>query len=281
MGQGVLSAGFARSAGVLRCEGVPLDVIAEAAGTPSYVYSASTVRNRYELLAETLAPVPHRIHYTLKANSNRGDSSARARARRRSRRRLRRRAVSRARRRASRGTEIIFGGVGKTERELAEALDARRAAHQRRDRRRSCISSTSSRRSGACARRVSIRVNPEITRRRRRISTSAPASSGHKFGIPFDDARRVARARRVASARHAARSRHAPRLAAVARRPVPRGHRTPNEHRRRLARAWHRVARNTSTSAAASAFATTPRSRPISRASRSQCCRWWPRVGCS
>ena len=71
MGQSVLSAGFARSAGVLRCEGVPLDVIAKAAGTPSYVYSSSTVRNRYELLADTLTPIPHRIHYTLKANSNR------------------------------------------------------------------------------------------------------------------------------------------------------------------------------------------------------------------
>ena len=71
MGQGVLSAGFARSAGTLRCEGVALDTIAEAAGTPSYVYSAATIRNRYELLDETLAPVPHRIHYTLKANSNR------------------------------------------------------------------------------------------------------------------------------------------------------------------------------------------------------------------
>src|SRR5918911_718246 len=71
MGQGLLSAAFARSAGTLRCEGVPLDVIADAAGTPSYVYSASTIRNRYELLAETLSPVPHRIHYTLKANSNR------------------------------------------------------------------------------------------------------------------------------------------------------------------------------------------------------------------
>ena len=71
MGQGVLSAGFARRAGALKCEGVPLVAIAEAAGTPSYVYSVSTIRNRYELLAETLAPVPHRIHYTLKANSNR------------------------------------------------------------------------------------------------------------------------------------------------------------------------------------------------------------------
>src|SRR5438105_2249505 len=124
MGQGVLSAGFARSAGVLRCEGVALDVIADAAGTPSYVYSASTVRNRYDLLAETLAPVPHRIHYTLKANSNRAllrlvrGLGAGAEV-------VSGGELFRARRAGFTGDEIIFGGVGKTERELAEALDAR------------------------------------------------------------------------------------------------------------------------------------------------------------
>ena len=41
-------------------------------GTPVYVYSAATIRDRYERLDRMLAPVPHRIHYTLKANSSRG-----------------------------------------------------------------------------------------------------------------------------------------------------------------------------------------------------------------
>src|SRR5689334_16410941 len=119
MGQGVLSAGFVRIAGTLRCEGVPLDVIADAAGTPSYVYSAATIRNRYELLDETLAPVAHRIHYTLKANSNRAILK------------LLRGLGSgvdvvsggelyRARRAGFGGNEIIFGGVGKTAHELEE-----------------------------------------------------------------------------------------------------------------------------------------------------------------
>src|SRR5689334_21218444 len=123
MGQGVLSAGFARSAGTLRCEGVPLDVIADAAGTPSYVYSASTIRNRYELLDETLAAVPHRIHYTLKANSNRGilrlllglgagvDVVSGGE-------------LYRALQAGYDAKDVIFGGVGKSERELEEALDA-------------------------------------------------------------------------------------------------------------------------------------------------------------
>ncbi len=73
MGEGVLTSGFARVAdGGLACEGVPLERIAREVGTPTYVYSAATIRDRYERLDAALAPVPHRIHYTLKANSSRG-----------------------------------------------------------------------------------------------------------------------------------------------------------------------------------------------------------------
>src|SRR3954465_14560462 len=124
MGQVVLTAAFSRSAGTLRCEGVPLSSIAEAAGTPSYVYSSATIRNRYELLAETLAPVPHRIHYTLKANSNRAilrlvqELGAGADV-------VSGGELFRAIRAGFAGDEVIFGGVGKTELELTEALDAR------------------------------------------------------------------------------------------------------------------------------------------------------------
>jgi diaminopimelate decarboxylase len=189
MGQSVLSAGFARSAGTLRCEGVALAAIAEAAGTPSYVYSASTVRNRYELLADTLAPVPHRIHYTLKANSNR--------------------AILRLVRSLGAGAdvvsggelyramhagfppeEIIFGGVGKTERELAEALDAGvLLLNVESERELLLIDEIAARRRVRAP--ISIRVNPEITvdAAHQYIRTG---ERGHKFGIPFDDAQRVA-----------------------------------------------------------------------------------------
>ena len=56
----------------MHCEGVSLERIALDAGTPAYVYSAATIRDRYARLDKTLASVPHRIHYTLKANSSRG-----------------------------------------------------------------------------------------------------------------------------------------------------------------------------------------------------------------
>src|SRR3954469_21148853 len=71
MGKSVLTTGFSRTGGVMMCESVPLDRIAREVGTPVYVYSASTIRDRYERLDAMLATVPHRIHYTLKANSSR------------------------------------------------------------------------------------------------------------------------------------------------------------------------------------------------------------------
>jgi diaminopimelate decarboxylase len=54
------------------CEGVSLEHIAREVGTPVFVYSTATIRDRYERLQRMLAPVPHRIHYTLKANSSLG-----------------------------------------------------------------------------------------------------------------------------------------------------------------------------------------------------------------
>jgi diaminopimelate decarboxylase len=189
MGQSVLSAGFARSAGVLRCEGVPLDVIAKAAGTPSYVYSSSTVRNRYELLAETLTPIPHRIHYTLKANSNRAllrlvrSLGAGADV-------VSGGELFRARAAGFTGSEIIFGGVGKTERELAEALDAQvLLINVESEAELLLIDQLAAKRRVRAP--ISIRVNPEITvdAAHQYIRTG---EKGHKFGVPFDDARRVA-----------------------------------------------------------------------------------------
>ena len=189
MGQGVLSAGFSRSAGVLRCEGVPLDVIAEAAGTPSYVYSSATVRNRYDLLTETLAPVPHRIHYTLKANSNRAilrlmhGLGAGADV-------VSGGELFRAIQAGFRGSEIIFGGVGKTGRELSEALDAQvLLLNVESEMELHLLDELAAKRRVRAP--VSIRVNPEITvdAAHQYIRTG---ERGHKFGIPFDDARRVA-----------------------------------------------------------------------------------------
>ena len=190
MGESVLTAGFPRTGGQLRCEGVSLETIAEAAGTPSYVYSAATIRNRYELLSETLSPVPHRIHYTLKANSNRAilqllhglgagvDVVSGGE-------------LYRAIRAGFEGEEIIFGGVGKTDAELEEALDAAVLLVNVESEGELLRVNELAVARGVRA-PVSIRVNPEITvdAAHQYIRTG---ERGHKFGVPLDDAHRIAR----------------------------------------------------------------------------------------
>jgi diaminopimelate decarboxylase len=189
MGSGVLTTGFARVDGALRCEGVPLERIAREVGTPAYVYSTATIRDRYQRLDRMLAPVPHRIHYTLKANSSRGVLNV-----------LRELGAAvdvvsggelqRALRAGFSSDDIIFGGVGKTERELAEALDANILFINAESEAEVRLIDRLARERGITA-RVSLRVNPEIT-----LDTPhdyiKTGGKGHKFGIPHDDVVRAA-----------------------------------------------------------------------------------------
>ena len=62
--------GYARRDGVLCAEGVPLERIATAVGTPVYVYSWRSVHEQYTRIDHVLAGVDHRICYAVKANSN-------------------------------------------------------------------------------------------------------------------------------------------------------------------------------------------------------------------
>jgi diaminopimelate decarboxylase len=191
VGEGVLTSGFARADGVgtLSCEGVPLDRIADDVGTPSYVYSTAMVRDRFMRLDSALAPLTHRVHYTLKANSNAGllrvlkelgagvDVVSGGE-------------LYRARRAGFRGEDIIFGGVGKTERELREALQAgvllvnveSEAEVRLLDRVAGELGVVAS---------IGLRVNPEVTvdSSHRYIKTG---EKGAKFGVPFDDVLTVA-----------------------------------------------------------------------------------------
>ncbi|GAA4585629.1 hypothetical protein GCM10023107_01280 [Actinoplanes octamycinicus] len=56
--------------GSLYCEDVDLQKVAEEFGTPTYVYSAETLRNNYTRLDQALAELDHGIEYAVKANSN-------------------------------------------------------------------------------------------------------------------------------------------------------------------------------------------------------------------
>ena len=56
--------------GSLHCEGVPLEAIAEAHGTPTYVYSRQTIESAFLAYQNALAGRPHLVCYAVKANSN-------------------------------------------------------------------------------------------------------------------------------------------------------------------------------------------------------------------
>jgi diaminopimelate decarboxylase len=190
MGQGVLTAGFRRTDGALQCEGVPIERIARAVGTPVYVYSSAVIRDRYARLDAMLAPVPHRVHYTLKANSNRSilrllrSLGAGAEV-------VSGGELERALHAGYSGDDIVFGGVGKTEDELHEALSAHvmliNAESEAEVRRIDALAGDA----GIVA-PVGLRVNPELDLHAAHeyIKTG---EKGHKFGIPFGDVLNVAR----------------------------------------------------------------------------------------
>jgi diaminopimelate decarboxylase len=56
--------------GVLTVDRVPVPAIAEAAGTPTYVYSATAIRAAYARLSAAFAPLGARFHYAIKASPN-------------------------------------------------------------------------------------------------------------------------------------------------------------------------------------------------------------------
>src|SRR5260221_12269534 len=64
--------GFSRADSTLVCDDVSLAAIADAVGTPAYVYSAALIRERYAALDAAFGGYPHRLHYALKATSTWG-----------------------------------------------------------------------------------------------------------------------------------------------------------------------------------------------------------------
>ena len=190
MGKGVLTSGFARVDGALACEGVSLERVAAEVGTPAYVYSSAVVRDRYTRLNASLGSLPHRIHYTLKANSNRAVLRV-----------LRELGAGvdvvsggelfRAQRAGFVGGDIIFGGVGKTEPELRQALKVGVLMINAESEAEVRLLDRIAGELGVLA-PVGIRVNPEVTvdSSHRYIKTG---EKGAKFGVPFDEALGVAR----------------------------------------------------------------------------------------
>jgi len=190
MGEGVLTAGFPVQEGTLSCEEVPRDLIAAEAGTPVYVYSAGSIREQYGHLSRALSPVTHRIHYSVKANSNLAvlrllrDVGAGVDI-------VSGGELHRALLAGFSGRDIVFSGVGKTEQELRDALAAQILLTNVESVGELELLSRVAAGMGVVA-PVALRVNPEVT-----VDTphryTRTGERGLKFGIPFADAGDAAR----------------------------------------------------------------------------------------
>jgi diaminopimelate decarboxylase len=66
----VLNEHFTYLHGVLCCDGISLDSIADEVGTPFYVYSAARIRANVHQIQKAFAALNPTIHYSLKANAN-------------------------------------------------------------------------------------------------------------------------------------------------------------------------------------------------------------------
>ena len=116
---------FGLSGGDLACEDVPLSRIAEAVGTPVYVYSSATLERHFTVFRDAFAAYPELgaplIAYALKANSNIAVVRTLARlgagADTVSEGEVRRALIA-----GVPPKRIVFSGVGKTAGELAFAL---------------------------------------------------------------------------------------------------------------------------------------------------------------
>jgi diaminopimelate decarboxylase len=165
------------------CDGVPLDRIAAAEGTPLYVYSAATIAGRYRAIDEAFAGYPHAIHYALKANSTlaitrllRGlGSSADANSGGE---------IDVALRAGFIPAQIVFTGVGKTLAELAQAIDLGvRTINVESAGEIERVDALS--RERGTRTKIAIRINPDVDAKTHpHISTGLKTN---KFGIPINE----------------------------------------------------------------------------------------------
>ncbi len=185
-----MTAGFTRDSGEMRCEGVSLNTISEAIGTPAYVYSIGAIREQYARLHGAFARVEHRLHYSVKANSSLAILAE-----------LRKLGAGldivsggelyRAMKAGFRGEDIVFSGVGKDVTEMEDALncgvllinvESEEELIQLND-----VAGRLKKRAP-----IALRVNPEVM-----VDTPHPytrtGEKGMKFGIPFDETLRVAK----------------------------------------------------------------------------------------
>lgn len=162
--------------------GIPLDQIAEAVGTPTYVYDAATIRDRFRNLEAAFGDLPHRICYAVKANGNLAvlkllaDLGAGADI-------VSGGEMLRALAAGFPADRIVFSGVGKSDEELQAAITAGVGHINVESLSELDRLATLAGMQGAKV-HVGIRINPDVT-----ADTHPYISTGQgglKFGIPLD-----------------------------------------------------------------------------------------------
>jgi diaminopimelate decarboxylase len=165
-------------------DGVAMDAVAAAVGTPCYVYRAAAIREAYARLDAAFGNYPHAIHYALKANSNLAivkvltamGSSVDANSMGE---------VDVALRCGVHPSQILFTGVGKSVDELRRAVALGLKAINVESPGELDRLDRLAREQHTVA-RVALRVNPDVDARSHpHISTGLRSN---KFGVPIDEA---------------------------------------------------------------------------------------------
>jgi diaminopimelate decarboxylase len=163
-------------------ESVPLAALAEAYGTPLWVYGAGTLRARYRRLAAALPGIA--IHYAVKANDHLAVlttlAALGAGADVVSGGELRR-----ALRAGIPPAKIVFSGVGKTAAELATALEHRIGQINVESPEELAMLSALAAARGATA-TIALRVNPDVDAGT--LDKISTGRAGDKFGVAYPDA---------------------------------------------------------------------------------------------
>jgi diaminopimelate decarboxylase len=179
--------GWAGAASELYCEDVALREIADAVGAPVYVYSSATLERHYTVFRDAFAPRQPLVAYAVKANGSLSVLSTLAKlgagADTVSEGEIRRALAA-----GVPPSRIVFSGVGKTEAELAFALEVGVAEiNVESDPELTALAKIAAGRGVRAD--LAIRVNPDVgAGGHAKISTGA---RDNKFGVSLEEAERL------------------------------------------------------------------------------------------
>ncbi|MCP3164653.1 diaminopimelate decarboxylase [Myxococcus qinghaiensis] len=170
--------------GVLHAEAVPLPAIADAVGTPTYVYSTAALTQAFRAVTEAFSDARPLVCYSVKANSNLAilrlfaglgggfDIVSGGE-------------LARVRHAGGEAAKTVFAGVGKTQEEMEAALAAGILLFNVESAEELEALDAVGRRLGRRA-PFALRVNPEVDPRTHRYIATGLKTS--KFGVPFEEA---------------------------------------------------------------------------------------------